>query len=78
LHNFELRTHRANGRPPTSNKPDDLAASAPNQVYGQDMTYLKSSLAGSFFGLCLVTDTFSRRIVAARVEGGRKGERRIR
>jgi len=67
LHKHELQTHRENTRPRTSKKPDELVASAPNQVYCWDITYLKSSVRGSFFYLYMVTDIFSRRIVAARV-----------
>jgi len=67
LHKHELQTHRENTRPRTSKKPDELVASAPNQVFCWDITYLKSSVLGSFFYLYMVTDIFSRRIVAARV-----------
>ena len=67
LHKHQLQTHRENTRPRTSKKPDELVASGPNQVYCWDITYLKSSLLGSFFYLYLVTDIFSRRIVAAHV-----------
>ena len=67
LHKYELQTHRENTRPRTSKKPDELVASAPNQVYCWDITYLKAPVLGSFFYLYMVTDIFSRRIVAARV-----------
>jgi transposase InsO family protein len=67
LHKHGMQQHRASTRPPTSNKPDELVACAPNQVYCWDITYLKRSVLGTFFYLYLVTDIFSRRIVAARV-----------
>jgi transposase InsO family protein len=67
LHKHNMQKHRENTRPPTSKKPDELVATAPNQVYCWDITYLKRNIVGTFFYLYLVTDIFSRRIVAARV-----------
>ena len=67
LHKHKLQKHRENKRPATSKKPDELVATAPNQVYSWDITYLKRSVLGTFFYLYLVTDIFSRRIVIARV-----------
>lgn len=67
LHKHELQKHRENKRPATSKKPEELIATAPNQVYCWDITYLKRSVLGTFFYLYLVTDIFSRRIVIARV-----------
>jgi len=67
LHKYDMQKHRTNKRPPTSKKPDELVATAPNQVYCWDITYLKRNVLGTFFYLYLVTDIFSRRIVAARV-----------
>lgn len=67
LHKNDLQKHRVNTRPPTSKKPDELVATAPNQVYCWDITYLKRNVLGTFFYLYLVTDIFSRRIVEARV-----------
>ena len=67
LHKHDMQKHRTNTRPPTNKKPDELVARAPNQVYCWDITYLKRNILGTFFYLYLVTDIFSRRIVAARV-----------
>lgn len=67
LHKHQLQKHRENTRPATSKKPEELVASAPNQVYCWDITYLKANPVGTFYYLYLVTDIFSRRIVAARV-----------
>ena len=67
LHKHDMQKHRTNTRPRTSKKPDELVATAPNQVYCWDITYLKRNVLGTFFYLYLVTDIFSRRIVAARV-----------
>lgn len=67
LHKHAMQRHRGSTRPPTKKKPVELVASAPNQVYCWDITYLKRNVLGTFFFLYLVTDIFSRRIVAARV-----------
>jgi transposase InsO family protein len=67
LHKHDLQKHRENKRPATSRKPTELVAAAPNQVFCWDITYLKASPLGTFYYLYLVTDIFSRRVVAARV-----------
>ena len=67
LRAYKLQHHRENTRPRRHKKPDELVADAPNQVYCWDITYLKSPISGMFYYLYLVTDIFSRRIVAAKV-----------
>lgn len=67
LHKHRLQKHRENTRVATSKKPSELVATAPNQVYCWDITYLKACPLGSFYYLYMITDIFSRRIVAARV-----------
>lgn len=67
LHKHGLQKHRENKRPAKSRKPTELVATAPNQVFCWDITYLKSPTLGLFYYLYLVIDIFSRRIVAARV-----------
>lgn len=62
-----MQKHRAGTSPRTNKKPDELVATAPNQVYCWDITYLRRNVLGTFFYLYLVTDIFSRRIVEARV-----------
>jgi transposase InsO family protein len=74
LHKHGLQKHRENKRLATSRKPAELVATAPNQVLCWDITYLKSPTLGTFYYLYLVTDIFSRRIVAARVYGAEKDE----
>ncbi|MEZ4372192.1 MAG: hypothetical protein R3B07_15280 [Polyangiaceae bacterium] len=64
LRAYKLQHHRENTRPRRHKKPDELVADAPNQVYCWDITYLKSPISGMFYYLYLVTDIFSRRIVA--------------
>jgi len=70
--------HRAASKPPARRRPDELVATAPNQVWSWDITYLKSPILGSFFYLYLAVDIFSRKIVAAEVhkteDSGRAAE----
>lgn len=74
LHKRDMQKHRSSTRPPKSRKPGELVAFAPNQVYCWDITYLRACPAGMFFYLYLVTDLFSRRIVAARVYAAENDE----
>ena len=44
-------------------KPMELVATAPNQVYSWDITYLPTNVRGIFLYLYLVMDVYSRKIV---------------
>jgi transposase InsO family protein len=59
--------HRASTRPAQSRAKPRLVATAKNQVWCWDITYLKSPILGRFYYLYLVVDLFSRKIIAARV-----------
>jgi len=61
-------THRRCERPaqPRS-KPKAVCATAPNQVYSWDITYLPTAVRGQFFYLYLFLDLFSRKIVGWQV-----------
>lgn len=74
LHKHGLQKHRESKRPASKRKPDELVARAPNQVYCWDITYLKACPLGCFYYLYMVTDIFSRRIVAARVYAAENDE----
>lgn len=57
--------HRERSRPATKrHKPDELVATGPAETWSWDITYLKSSVRGTFFYLYLVMDVWSRKIVA--------------
>ena len=43
--------------------PDSYKATAPNQVWSWDITFLASSIRGAFYRLYMVEDIFSRKIV---------------
>ena len=56
-------THRGRAKPPTHSRPAPLVATAPNQVWSWDITYLATLIHGKFFYLYLILDLFSRKIV---------------
>jgi len=60
--------HRRSERPTHSRtKPRAVCATAPNQLYSWDITYLPSAVRGQFFYLYLFMDIFSRKIVGWQV-----------
>lgn len=60
-------THRGRAKPRTVRRVDEHIATAANQVWSWDITYLLSSVRGRFFYLYLVEDVWSRRIVGFEV-----------
>ena len=62
-----LLEHRGRAKPPRSKRPDELVATAANQVWSWDITYLQSPIRGHFFFLYLVVDIFSRKVVGCAV-----------
>jgi putative transposase len=59
--------HRQASRVATCHKPKALKATAPNQLYSWDITYLPTSVKGVFFYLYLFMDVYSRKIVGWQV-----------
>ncbi len=60
-----LLSHREKSRAPTKrHRPDEHVATAANQVWSWDITYLKSPVRGIFWYLYMAVDIWSRRIVA--------------
>lgn len=55
-----------------------LIATAPNQVYTWDITYLPTRVKGSFYYLYLVLDIYSRKIVGWQVHSEEKKRTRCR
>lgn len=49
-------------------KPKSLTATAPNQVYTWDITYLPTQVKGLFFYLYLVLDIYSRKMMSVPVK----------
>lgn len=62
-----LSAHRLNTRPRTYLRPTPVIATAPNQVWSWDITYLKSPVRGQYFFLYMIMDVFSRMIVGSEV-----------
>ena len=60
-------SHRQKSKPCTVKKPLALVATAPNQIYSWDITYLPTRVKGIFFYLYLVMDIYSRKIVGWQV-----------
>jgi putative transposase len=60
-------THRHAWCAPRHRRPAPLVATAPNQLYSWDITYLPSTVRGVFFYLFLFLDVFSRKIVGWQV-----------
>ena len=60
--------HRQKSKPNKKvNKPYELIATGPNQIYSWDITYLPTVVKGLFFYLYLVMDIYSRKIVGWQV-----------
>lgn len=64
LNECEQLKHRDKSKPNRKiNKPRALTATAPNQIYTWDITYLPTQVKGIFLYLYLVLDIYSRKIV---------------
>lgn len=59
--------HRQASRVAACRKPKALKATAPNQLYSWDITYLPTAVKGVFFYLYLFMDVYSRKIVGWQV-----------
>jgi len=55
-------------------KPRAIAATAPNQLYTWDITYLPTNVFGLYFFLYLFVDVFSRKIVAWQIYAEENGD----
>lgn len=64
LHEEEMQNHRGRVQEPGKyGKPTSFCATAPNQVWTWDITYLRAGIKGLFYYLYLIVDLFSRDIV---------------
>lgn len=60
--------HRSRSKAPLKrHRPRPYTATGPNQVWSWDITYLKSSVRGSFYYLYMTIDVWSRKIVGFEV-----------
>jgi transposase InsO family protein len=62
LRDEDLLHHRERSQAPKRRPPSEHRATAPNQVWSWDITYLRACIAGTFFYLYLVVDVWSRKI----------------
>lgn len=69
-----MNAHRGKAKAPTRKKPEELVATAPNQVYSWDITFLKTNVAGMFLYLYFVMDIYSRKIVGYAVHEEQNSE----
>jgi putative transposase len=58
---------RGRARPPTRTAPKAHRATAPNQLWSWDITYLATTVRGAFFYLYLILAVYSRKIVGLEV-----------
>jgi putative transposase len=56
-------THRTRAKAPKHKRPEPVTATAPNQLWSWDITYLKTTVKGLYFYLYLIMDVYSRKIV---------------
>lgn len=64
-----LCAYRGPQRPRAHHRPEPHEATAPNQVWSWDITYLRTAVVGIYFYLYLVMDIYSRKIVGWDVHG---------
>ena len=63
LREADQLARRGKAKPAARQRPRPLQASAPNQLWSWDITYLATTIKGVFFYLYLVMDVYSRKIV---------------
>lgn len=63
LRDTEQLARRGRPKAPARQRPMPLVASGPNQVWSWDITYLRTTVRGTFFYLYLIMDVYSRKIV---------------
>lgn len=64
LKDHQMMAHRHASKPPKHQAPRPITATAPNQVWTWDITYLPSDIRGKFYFLYMVSDLYSRKIVS--------------
>ena len=69
--------HRGRSKPPVKRDPPSHVATAPNQVWSWDITYLGGPIKGQYFFLYMIIDIFSRFIVGWEVWDEQKAEHSV-
>ncbi len=70
----KMNTHRNRSKIPVKREPTTHIATAPNQVWTWDITWLNALIKGQYYKLYLILDMFSRLIVAYEVWETEKAE----
>lgn len=73
LREARMMAHRDRARPPVS-RPREHVAYGPGQLWSWDITYLATSVRGSFYRLYMVVDIWSRMIVGWAVHDHESGD----
>lgn len=63
MHDADMQNHRSRAQKPSSKPKSTFCATAPNQVWTWDITYLPGPIKGLFYYLYLIIDIFSRDIM---------------
>jgi putative transposase len=67
LRRRRLLAYRDRARPRKHQRPRELVATGPNQVWAWDITYLPAGVRGQFWYLYAIVDVWSRKVVGWRV-----------
>ena len=68
LRSEELIAHRGRALAPVARSRPEHVATAPNQVWSWDITYLRAQVRGTFYYLYLMMDVWSRKVVGFSVQ----------
>lgn len=75
LHAKGLQHHRGQAAKPRARQaPPRHCATAPNQIWVWDISWLPGPVKGTFYYLYMILDLFSRRVVAWEIHGQESGE----
>lgn len=78
LREHKQLAHRGRARAAVYREPPRRCAKAPNQLWCWDITYLPTSVRGTFYFLYLMLDVYSRKIVAHEVHAEESGQHAAR
>lgn len=74
LREEKMNAHRGRSKPPVKKSPPTHVATAPNQVWTWDITWINAAIKGKYYKLYLIIDMFSRLIVGHEVWETEKAE----
>lgn len=63
LREENMQHHRGRSKQPKRKLPESYVATAPNQVWTWDMTWMPGPIKGLFYRLYMIIDLFSRKVV---------------